>query len=453
MSTVVSAPATPPPSIPLPPEPPKPGRNWLGLAIVWLLVLAVLAAAGWYGRRAYRNLTATKEAVIPTATVQRGDLSLSVTARGELRGGNPESLTAPMTGGTDMHITELLKTGEPVKAGEQVAQFDTTEQEFKLKEAQADLAEAEQHIIQAKAQRDADQEEDRYQLLKAKSDVQLAELDVRQNPVLPAITAKQNDLALKAARDHLAQLEQNLANRSATNAAAIAMQEAGKGKAESQANTAKQNIEAMTLHAKHDGYVSIKPNTNQNIFFGGMPLPPFQVGDSARPGMAVAEIPDLKNWDVAAQLGELDRGHLAQGDKVDITVIAVPDRPFHGHVKELGGMTGPFWDRHFECKIALDDPNRQLRPGMSAQIVITTDQLHNVLWLPAQALFESDGKTFVYAQAGGTFAAKDVKLVRRNETRVVLTGINAGQVVALANPTDTVKKKDSPASASKALSR
>jgi hypothetical protein len=46
-----------------------------------------------------------------------------------------------------------------------------------------------------------------------------------------------------------------------------------------------------------------------------------------------------------------------------------------------------------------------------------------------------------------------VKLVRRNETRVVLTGINAGQVVALANPTDTVKKKDSPASASKALSR
>ena len=90
---------------------------------------------------------------------------------------------------------------------------------------------------------------------------------------------------------------------------------------------------------------------------------------------------------------------------------------------------------------------------MSAQIVITTDQLHNVLWLPAQALFESDGKTFVYAQSGATFAPKDVKLVRRNETRVVITGLNAGQAVALANPADTVKKKESPASASKALSR
>ena len=355
MSTL-AAPAAPPQADHSGAELPRPRRNWLGFILLWLLVLAALAAAAWYGRRAYRNITATAEIVIPTAVVQRGDLSLAVTARGELRGGNPETLTAPMTGGTDMHLTALLKTGEPVQAGQEIAQFDTTEQEYKLKEAQADLAEAEQHIIQAKAQRDADQEEDRYQLLKAKSDLRLAELDVRQNPVLPAITAKQNDLALQAARDHLAQLEQNLANRKATNAAAITMQEAGRGKAESQATTAKQNIEAMTLRAKRDGYVSIKPNTNQNFMFGGMVLPPFQVGDSVRPGMAVAEIPDLKNWELAAQLGELDRGHLAQGDKVDITVIAVPDHPFHGHVKELGGMTGPFWDRHFECKIAVDDP-------------------------------------------------------------------------------------------------
>jgi multidrug efflux pump subunit AcrA (membrane-fusion protein) len=415
--------------------------------------MAGLAAAGWYGRRAYRNLTTPTEVIIPTATVQRGDISLSVTARGELRGGNPEMLIAPMTGGADMHITSLLKTGEEVKAGQEIAQFDTTEQEYKLKEAQGDLAEAEQHIAQAKAQRDADQEEDRYALLKAKTDLQLAELDVRQNPVLPAITAKQNDLALQAARDHLTQLEQNLANRKATNDAAIAMQEAGRGKAESQAMTAKQNIEAMTLRAKRSGYVSIKPNTNQNIIFGGMVLPPFQVGDAVRPGMAVAEIPDLNNWELGAQLGELDRGHLAQGDKVEIAVIAVPGHPFHGQVKELGGMTGSFWERHFECKITVDDPTPQLRPGMSAEIVITTDQLHNVLWLPAQALFESDGKTFVYARSGTTFAPKDVKLVRRNETRVVVTGINAGQVVALSNPTDTVQKKDSPGSATKALSR
>ena len=50
-------------------------------------------------------------------------------------------------------------------------------------------------------QRDAEQEEDRYALLKAESDVKLAELDVRKNPLVPAITAKQNTLALEAAQE------------------------------------------------------------------------------------------------------------------------------------------------------------------------------------------------------------------------------------------------------------
>jgi HlyD family secretion protein len=157
--------------------------------------------------------------------------------------------------------------------------------------------------------------------------------------------------------------------------------------------------------------------------------------------MGVAEIPDLKNWEIGANIGELDRGHLSVGDKVQVTIIAVPNRAFTGTVKELGGVTGPFWDRHFECKIALDNPSPELRPGMSAQLTVTTDQLKQVLWLPAQALFESDGRSFVYVRNGKTFSAKDVKLLRRNETRVVISGIGEGQVVALSNPLEVQKKK------------
>jgi hypothetical protein len=66
--------------------------------------------------------------------------------------------------------------------------------------------------------------------------------------------------------------------------------------------------------------------------------------------------------------------------------------------------------------------------------------LKNVLWIPAQALFESDGRTFVYARTPeGGFATADVKLVRRSESQVVITGMNEGQQVALARPD---QKKD-----------
>jgi HlyD family secretion protein len=410
----------------------------------WLAVALIVGGTVWYGMGAYRNITATKEVVIPTAKVTRGDVTISVTARGDLRGGNSEMLFAPMTGGLDMHLTSLMTTGEPVKTGQVVAEFDTTEQEYKLKEAEADLAEAEAHLAQAKAQNDAQDEEDRYALLKAESDVKLAELDVRKNPLLPALTARENTLTLDAAKDHLTQLQHNLANRKATNQASIGIQEAARGKAESQAKTARQNIEAMTLKAHRDGYVSVRQNAGGNMQFYGMVLPIFQVGDQVRPGMAVAEIPDLKNWEVSAKIGELDRGHLSVGEPVEISIVALPTRTFKGHVKEVGGTTGSPWDRHFDCRIAVDDPAPEMRPGMSANIVITTDRMKGVLSLPAQAMFESDGRTFVYTKTANGFTPKDVKLERRNEMRVVVTGVNEGDLVALSNPTETAKKKAAP---------
>ncbi len=79
------------------------------------MLLLVAGGAIWGGMRAYRAITATKDVVVPTAVVQRGDISLSVTAEGELRGGNSEVLTAPLTGGSDMHITSL---GEDRRTGE-----------------------------------------------------------------------------------------------------------------------------------------------------------------------------------------------------------------------------------------------------------------------------------------------------------------------------------------------
>jgi HlyD family secretion protein len=451
--TVPAAPAPPPERPEAPSLRTKHSAGWQKRLLLWFVVCAAFGVAIFYGARSYRALTGSKEAVIPVAKVQRGDVSLAITARGELRGGNPETLTAPMTGGTEMHITLLRKTGEEVKTGDVVVQLDTTEQQFKLREAQADVAEAAQHLLQAKAQRDAEKEEDRYALLKAKTDVKVAELDVRKNPLLAAIVAKQNILALDSARDHLAQVEHNLANRRATGDAGIAMQEAGGAKAEAQATTARQNIDSMTLRAHRSGYVSVKENSSTNFFFTGMTLPLYQVGDAVRPGMVIAEIPDLKDWELAANIGELDRGHLAVNDKVGITIIAAPGRQLHGHIKELGGTTGPFWDRHFECKIAVDDPSPELRPGMTAELVVTTDEMRQVLSVPSQALFESDGRTYVYVRSGRSFAPKDVKLLRRNETRAVVSGLSEGRMVALANPVEMAKKNSGGASPLKAVQK
>jgi hypothetical protein len=197
----------------------------------------------------------------------------------------------------------------------------------------------------------------------------------------------------------------------------------------------------MTIRAHRSGYVAIHQNPNINWGYRGMSLPPFRVGDRVNPGMVVAEIPDLNSWVLNANIGELDRGHLSPGEPVDIQIVAVPFRKFHGHIKDLGGTSGPPWDRHFECKITLDDPAPELRPGMNANLVVHAETLHNVLWVPGQAVFDSDGRTFVWAKSGSGFTPADVKLVRRTESQAVITGVSEGRIVALASPQQQTEKK------------
>ncbi len=438
MSSLVSEPISRTAPGKLQAKPPRRRRRIL----VTLIILTLCAAVGGFIVMLYQRSLGSAAAGVPTVKVERGDVALTIFSLGEVRGGNSQVLTAPMTGASELHIRSLLKNGAPVTAGGTVVEFDTTDQEFALREAESDLAEAQQHILQASAQMEADAEESRYDLEKAQADLELAQLEARKNPILAAITAKQNDLAVSVARDKLSQLTHDSANKKATGKAGIQIQQAAMAKAQAKVFTAKQNIQAMTLRAERSGYVSVRANTNTNFFFTGMVLPEFQVGDAARPGMAIAEIPDLTHWEVAANIAELDRGHLTVGDKVNLTVIALPGHTLRGHVTDIGSTSGSPWDRHFECKVALGDAPPELRPGMSARVEITTEIMKNALWLPAQALFESEGKMYVFLRAGKTFARKDVTLVRRNETRVVITGLQQGQEVAMANPTDATPKKE-----------
>ena len=412
----------------------------LGIAIS----LGILAALTWGALRLVRTMAAPSTSELPTTRVRRGAVVVAVLARGQLQGGNSETIEVPMTGVDSTGISYLREPGELVKEGDIVAQFDITQQEFNLREAQADLAEAEQQVIQAKATSDATDEENRYALLSAQSDVTLAELAIRSNPVSATMKARQNDIALEAARGRLRQAQHNMANKNANSVATVAIQEANLNKAKVQAEMAAKIIESMTIKAKTNGYVSIEPNTNVNIWYTGMTFQPLQIGDTVYSGQAVARIPDFKNWEVSARVGELDRGHLAVGQKVTVSVVALPGKSFTGNVKVLGGTSGPPWDRRFDCRIGLDAPVPEMRPGMTSNLTITAEVLDNVIWIPSQALYESDGKSFAYLRTPQGFMPHDVTLVNRSESQAVIKGLNEGDVVAMSNPEQRNKPASGP---------
>jgi multidrug efflux pump subunit AcrA (membrane-fusion protein) len=401
-----------------------------------VLVLAVLGALAWGALKLVRAAAAPAAAAeVPTTQVRKGTVQITVAARGELQGGNSEMIVVPPLGADSTVITALPSPGELVQAGDVVLELDNTLQEYTLREAQADLAEAGQQVIQAQATAESSDEENRYALLQAQSDVTLAELNARSNPVLPSIKARQNDIALSAARNRLKQAEQNLQNKSDSAVANVNVQKANQNKAKVTADMTTKIIESMTVKAKTSGYVNLQSNTRGQMFwYEGMTFPTFQVGDTVYSGSPIAQILDLHNWEVSAHIGELDRGHLSEGEKVTVSLVALPGHTFAGHVKSLGGTTGPPWDRNFDCRIALDEAAPEMRPGLTSNMVITTQTMENVIWLPSQALFEGGGKTFVYQHTAQGFTPHDVTLVSRSESQAVITGLKEGELVAMSNP-------------------
>src|SRR5437867_185317 len=161
-------------------------KRRLLISMAAITALAALGALAFGVLRVAQVTARGARSEIPTTRVKKGRVTITVAARGELQGRNSEVLTAPMAGGGDLAITYLREPGELVKPGDVVAQFDTTQQEFNLREAEADLAEAEQQVAKAEADAEATLEETRHQMLATASDVKLAELEVRKNPVLAA---------------------------------------------------------------------------------------------------------------------------------------------------------------------------------------------------------------------------------------------------------------------------
>ncbi len=422
--------------------------------IAWAVAAVVLCAVVGVVAAVRKTAPTAAGDDIPTGVVKRGDLEMQVFVTGELRASHTEMLTAPPIGGGALQITHLLHTGSAVKKGDLVMEFDPSEQRYKLDQNRSELLQAEQEITKAKADAAVVTAQDKVALLKAKFDVRRAELDVQKNELVSTIDARKNDLALDQAKRVLAELEQDVKSRNASNQATISLAEEKRNKAKLAMDQAQGNIDKMRVTSPMDGLVSLEKNEGAagGMFFSGMSLPEYREGDQVEPGRTVGQVIDPKDMELGAKVGELERNNIKEGEAVDIRLDALPGNVFHGTVKSVGGAnTRRFWEddtgTKFEVTITLANSDARLRPGLTAQIVIHGDPRKDVLYAPRQALFLKESKRVVYVRHGNSFDPHEVKIQAENESRAAIEGIGAGTEVALIDPTAPRKAASSSAAA------
>lgn len=420
---------------------PRPKRRWVLFTIVGLVLAGGLGVLATRATRSTVSAMSETAPVIPTARVTRGALDLAIHMIGELRASSQQAITAPPVGGS-LRILSVVDGGSTVTKGDVILSFDPADQRYALEQAQSELQEAEQNILKRRADIGAQNASDQVALLTARFNVRRAELDAAvDRDLIPANDYQIRQVSLQEARRTLAQTEQDVKARATMNTAGLSVLEETRMKAQMAADRARQNMDMLEIKAPIDGVVSVRDNMDSTtVFFSGMVLPPYRVGDLVNPGRPVIDIFDVSGMEIRSYVNELDRVNLSVGQKVAVTSDSVAGLELPATVRAISGLGQPQRNlgplRRFDVTIALDQADRRLLPGTSVALRVAGPRLDEVLVIPRQAIFEREGRTMVYVKTATGFDARDVKVAHRGESRAAIEGVDDGTEVALIRPDD-----------------
>jgi multidrug efflux pump subunit AcrA (membrane-fusion protein) len=314
-----------------------------------------------------------------------------------------------------------------------------------LNQRRSDLKQAEAQVNDAKAKAKLAEEQDLTDLQKAKYDVESAKLDASQAEILSAIDGAEKKLALADTEQKAKQAQQKLDSDIAGDKADIANIDQKRQKALRDVQHYEDAITHLTVHAPADGMVHILPNYRAAAGIFGDNAPPFKEGDRAWPLAGIAQLPDLSELRISARLEEEDRGRISIGETVTARVDAVPDKELTGKVSDVSPLAkidfSGGWPpaKNFDLSVVLDHPDPRLRPGMSVTERIAVQRIPNVVLVPAEAVFNRNGRDVVYVQQGakdsGDFLERPVVIGHRGGGQIeIRSGLQPGTRVALKDP-------------------
>jgi len=189
-------------------------------------------------------------------------------------------------------------------------------------------------------------------------------------------------------------------------------------------------------------------------------------------GTVLFTVADLKSLIIRVNLNEVDIAKVQLGQPVRVTLDAYPQKVFSGKVTFVAPSAELVEKiKVFKVEVTLDQLTDSFRTGMSANVEILGDRRDKAISIPLEALQKRDGKTVAYRLKAGLkpqqVASAKEALTGRNkfiwlsdhwkeyfdvvpvsagiatlERVEILSGLKAGQQVALEDPSKKKVEKD-----------
>jgi len=360
----------------------------------------VLAVAAVAGTVASVRWSQSAQVTVQTATVTKGDLTSIVTASGEVKPKTYTNLGANAQG----RVMELMvKEGDHVHKGQVVARIESIQATADVEQQRATIASAESDSTASEAGLKMQDDTIRTQqatIDRTKADLDLARINnERYEQLYKAGVVAKADLDQRKStyesqvaglREAELRMDQLVSQRVQTVAN---LQSAQRRVTQAQAGLTR----LADILEKHD----VVTTTD-----GIVTTLPVQIGETVVPGIqnsaasSIMTVADMSLVTAEVHVDETDIVNLRIGQKVDVTVDAIPNRTFAGHVTQIGNeailrstgqvasasATSSTEAKDFKVIVTLDNPPDEVRPGLSCTAKIVTATRHDILNIPIQAL-------------------------------------------------------------------
>jgi HlyD family secretion protein len=302
--------------------------------------------------------------VVNVEAVQKRDLQAIVSASGKIQ---PERLVN-ISADTMGRVTNLaIEEGQRVTKGQFLLQIDPRNLSSAVNQTQASLAAAGSQMEQLRVQVESNR----------------ASLKTAQDNYARQQQLWKGGLTTKEALDNA---ENQLKMQQAQTTAAERQVETQRLRMQQEQATlenAKYNLSKVRIESPINGIV-----TRRNIEEGETVV----IGTMNNAGTVLLTVADMAFIEAQVEVDETDIPNVAIGQKAKITVDAIQNRSFAGHVVEIGnspiqaaGSTAASQATNFLVKVKVDEAIPDVRPGFTCTAEITTAMRQQAIGIPIQA--------------------------------------------------------------------
>ncbi|WP_160675504.1 HlyD family efflux transporter periplasmic adaptor subunit [Clostridium sp. C8-1-8] len=384
--------------------------------VIAIVIVAVVVVGG-FGILGSKK-KATNFVSVKTASVSTGDIQSYLSTTATIKSKNSKDYY-PVQG----KVKKVnVKVGDAVKKGQVLVEFDITDPNTSVKQAQLGYDNA---LLTKQMQIDANNDAKNTM---ADLDKQIADLNNQIND------AKKNPQAAANLVSYQTQLSQTQAKR---DAAKIPYSDEQLKQADNNIalqkltlDTAKDNLSKTqsTIVADFDGVV-----TALNVAEGAAATM------SAQPAVTVQDVDNLK---AVMSVGKFDAAKIQLGQDA---VIKSGDKKLKGKVSYIGpaaktttSATGT--ESTLPVEIDIADKPEGLKIDFDTDVDVLLGQATNVVKVPAESLrTDKNDRNYLYVLSGGKAVEKEVKLGLQSDMEAQVTeGLSNGDKVIL-NPSSSVK--------------